>query len=347
MKGFDKAHWPDFNVAASEEPQPADAAAKPYSGERFRRASEMVKAQLRDDQGKDVGDVKDLLVRTDDARVAHVVVEFDRSGYDKGGWVALPMSSVRPKGRDFVAAFKADHLRSAATKDAKAERGKAGNAEPHPRAVERAATDRDERVSKLLGRKVVDPAGQDLARVKDLVIDTVERRVAYAILSVGGVARIGDKPVAYPMPAREAWIEGDKFVLQSSQAKLKAMPEYEVERPYEAQAIPRFMRASDLLDIDLVDHSGRDVGNLRDIVVNMASGEVRYVVADFDSAWVQDGKLFAVPFRQLRKAERHHDPVMQFGLNELHGWMIFDEGKWPDLNDPRYRSQVERYANVQ
>ena len=349
MKGFDSKSWPDFNspgFVGGKNETAGTSTARPYTGDRFRRASEMVKAQLRDPQGKDVGDVKDLLVRAEDARVGHVVVEFDRSWYDKGGWVALPMSSVRGEGRDFVATFKPDHIRPAEGKDARTAQQAVPKPEAHAKAAERPAADRDERVSKLVGRKVVDPAGKDLARVKDLVIDTQERRVAYAILSVGGFLKVGDKPVAYPLPAREAWISGDKIVLESSQEKLKAMPEYQVERPYEGKGPSRFMRASDLLGVELVDQSGRDVGDLRDIVVNLASGEVRYVVADFDSAWVQDGKLFAIPFRQLQKSREHHDPVMQFGLNELHGWMIFDEGKWPDLNDPRYRAQVDRYARA-
>ena len=49
--------------------------------------------------------------------------------------------------------------------------------------------------------KVRNPAGEDLGRIEELMLDLQEGRIAYAVLSFGGVLGLGDKPFAIPWPA--------------------------------------------------------------------------------------------------------------------------------------------------
>ena len=50
----------------------------------------------------------------------------------------------------------------------------------------------------IIGVKVVNASKEDLGKIEDLVIDSRDSRVAYAILSFGGFLGVGDKHFAIP-----------------------------------------------------------------------------------------------------------------------------------------------------
>ncbi len=52
--------------------------------------------------------------------------------------------------------------------------------------------------STLTGDKVKNPAGEELGTLKELMIDLDSGRIAYAVLSFGGVLGMGDKLFAIP-----------------------------------------------------------------------------------------------------------------------------------------------------
>ena len=53
----------------------------------------------------------------------------------------------------------------------------------------------------ILGAKIVNAQGEDLGEIEDLVIDTRDNRVAYAIVSFGGFLGMADKHFAIPWKA--------------------------------------------------------------------------------------------------------------------------------------------------
>jgi sporulation protein YlmC with PRC-barrel domain len=65
------------------------------------------------------------------------------------------------------------------------------------------------RAEKLVGTKVKNPAGQDLGKVEDLVIDLATGKVRCGILSFGGFLGIGDKLFAVPFSSMKLRQTGD------------------------------------------------------------------------------------------------------------------------------------------
>ncbi|HTD86193.1 MAG TPA: PRC-barrel domain-containing protein [Candidatus Binatia bacterium] len=68
------------------------------------------------------------------------------------------------------------------------------------------------KASKLMGMQVKNKEGEDLGKVKDLVIDFESGKIAYAVMSAGGTFGIGGKLVAVPVQALTLK-PGDKALL--------------------------------------------------------------------------------------------------------------------------------------
>ncbi len=63
--------------------------------------------------------------------------------------------------------------------------------------------------STIIGDKVLNPAGEQLGIIKELMIDLDEGNVAYAVLSFGGFLGMGDKLFAIPWEALALDTEGN------------------------------------------------------------------------------------------------------------------------------------------
>lgn len=305
--GFSETTYPDFNAAEPE----GDAKV------RYRALRTMVDGDLKDAAGKDVGDVKDFMVVIEDARVANIVVEFDRAWYDKEGWVALPRESILHRGNDVIANFEPDNMRPAS----EVAREKARQ-EALRKAAEAAARslDREERASVLIGKPVADLQGASLGKIADLVVDPASHRVTQVVIA--GPA--GTK--ALPLPAPNAYRSAEGLVVNAEQL---------------AAAPAGGHRASRLMGTDLRDHQNEDVGDVQDLIVNLGTGKLRYAIARFVPTWVAAGKVAAIPIRDVR--DDGGKPVMRSGLHQLQGALIFDDKEWPPLDHPQYRAYMDQY----
>jgi len=78
--------------------------------------------------------------------------------------------------------------------------------------------------STLIGDKVVNMEGEDLGKIEELMIDTYNGRVNYAVLSFGGFLGMGDKLFAIPFPSLRLDTENKRFVLNVDKERLKNAP---------------------------------------------------------------------------------------------------------------------------
>ena len=318
MRGFRSTEWPDFDAVR---------AGAPAGEPRHVRASKLLGSDLLDRRGADVGDVRDFLVDLHDGKLANAVVEFIPSWFRAGELVALPMTSLSHRGAAFVAEFEAADMRPAE------EARKAAQAPPAP--PPRAPLDRALRASRVIGMPVVDAQGNEVARVQDIVLEPVAHRATHLLLAPGGA---GGKVVALALPPpRNASLKDGRLALEMNRDALLALP------PHGAPPAGT-VRASLALKAQVSNPEGKEVGKVEEIVVNLGEARINYAVAAFDPNWVQEGKLVAVPLRELKPAEGGR-LAMQYRLNELNRAYFFDKGSWPDLNDRSLLATMERYVN--
>ena len=82
----------------------------------------------------------------------------------------------------------------------------------------------------LCGDAVVNPTGESLGRIEELMIDLDRGKVAYAVLSFGGFLGIGSKLFAVPFEALELDAENQRFVLDTPREKLEQAPGFDKDQ---------------------------------------------------------------------------------------------------------------------
>lgn len=217
------------------------------------------------------------------------------------------------------------------------------------------------RASKLIGENVNDAQGDKLGEIKDLVIDANARTIRYAVLAHGGVLGIGEKLFAYPVSMLKRKAGSDDLVLNVDKEKLENAPGFdrgkspfgddkysaEVDRYYgtssSGSANAKLVRASDLIGKNIDDRSGKDAGEIEDLIVDLAGNRVPYAVVDFDDSWAKesDGKLVAIPLESLTMpTDRDAKLVIDMQPDNVDMSRAFSDNRWPDFSDPTWRQSA-------
>ena len=84
--------------------------------------------------------------------------------------------------------------------------------------------------STLLGDRVVNPQGEHLGEIKELMIDPQTGHVGYAVLSFGGFLGMGDKLFAIPWHALILDADNKCFVLDIPKERLENAPGFDKDR---------------------------------------------------------------------------------------------------------------------
>lgn len=86
------------------------------------------------------------------------------------------------------------------------------------------------KASSIIGTDVVNPKGDNLGDVKEVVIDPRTGKVAYAVVSFGGFLGMGTKLFAVPFSALAYDIEKNHYVIDVSKERLEAAPGFDADK---------------------------------------------------------------------------------------------------------------------
>jgi sporulation protein YlmC with PRC-barrel domain len=82
----------------------------------------------------------------------------------------------------------------------------------------------------LLGNDVYNKDGEDLGDIKEFMIDMTSGKIAYAVLSFGGLLGMGDKLFAVPWTALTLDTINRRFTLNVLKSALKDAPGFDKDR---------------------------------------------------------------------------------------------------------------------
>ena len=81
--------------------------------------------------------------------------------------------------------------------------------------------------STLQGDAVVDRNGKDAGKVESIMLDVATGRVAYVVLSFGGILGLGNKLFALPWSALQVDEANKRFIVNLTQEQLLAAPGFD------------------------------------------------------------------------------------------------------------------------
>lgn len=106
---------------------------------------------------------------------------------------------------------------------------------------------------------------------------------------------------------------------------------------------PALMGADTLVGNNVCNHKGEDLGDIKEIMLDMTSGRVGYAVLSFGSILGLGEKLFAVPWDALTLDAENKRFVLDVGKERLKNAPGFDQDNWPDMADPSWASSIHSY----
>jgi sporulation protein YlmC with PRC-barrel domain len=106
---------------------------------------------------------------------------------------------------------------------------------------------------------------------------------------------------------------------------------------------PRLMGADTLIGDDVMNTAGDNLGEVKEIMLDMQSGQIAYAVLAFGGLMGMGEKLFAVPWQALRLDTTNKCFTLDVAKEQLHKAPGFDKDAWPDMEDITWQSQVHNF----
>lgn len=110
---------------------------------------------------------------------------------------------------------------------------------------------------------------------------------------------------------------------------------------------PQLMGADTLVGNDVYNHNGEDLGDIKEIMLDMRTGKVRYAVLSFGGFLGMGEKLFAVPWNALTLDTANKRFVLNVEKASLENAPGFDKDKWPDMADQSWALQIHSFYGTQ
>lgn len=106
---------------------------------------------------------------------------------------------------------------------------------------------------------------------------------------------------------------------------------------------PGIMGTDTLVGNDVYNANGDDLGDIKDFMVDMNTGTIRYAVLSFGGFLGMGDKLFAVPWNALTLDTNNHRFVLNVAKETLKDAPGFDKDHWPAMADPSWAQGVHRF----
>lgn len=103
------------------------------------------------------------------------------------------------------------------------------------------------------------------------------------------------------------------------------------------------LTATSIIGDKVENPQGEDLGTIDNLMINVRSGRVEYAVVEYGSFLGIGGKLFAIPFEELRVLPDRRVFVVNRDKEYLRLSPGFDKNHWPDTNDHTYYGDVDSY----
>jgi len=218
------------------------------------------------------------------------------------------------------------------------------------------------RASKLIGKEVRSSEGERLGKIHDIVLTPDLQSVSYVVVSRGGFLGIGNELHAVPWSAVKVGI-GDSYILPMTKDQFimskgfmhgywpttvsispSGQLAYAATTRQESREV-QHQRVSRLMGTNVKDPQGKTAGDIRDMVIDLNTGQIAYNIVSFggffgvnpEYAAVPSGAITLQPFRNVARLDVDSRTLRA---------NAFSPAQWPDLSDPSYAQRIDRIYGV-
>jgi len=225
------------------------------------------------------------------------------------------------------------------------------------------------KLSALTGREIRNPQSDRMGQIEDIVIDAATGQIAYAVLSFGGFLGLGETWVVMPWGSLQTTDGGKTFTLNMSEEQLKNAPNFDPNQwpdmedrhwgdtihayygqpPYWGRRLPptaahetteppsfQLLRSSQALRQEVMNTRGQHIGQIEDIVIDAALGDIAYGVLSFGGFLGLGEKWFAIPWGAFEPSSGFGAMTLDVSEEALKKAPGFDKDQWPELANRRW-----------
>lgn len=106
---------------------------------------------------------------------------------------------------------------------------------------------------------------------------------------------------------------------------------------------PRLMGADTLMGNDVYNRQDEDLGDIKEIMLDVAAGRISYAVLSHGGLLGMGEKLFAVPWEALTLDTDKKRFTLDVSKERLESAPGFDKDSWPDMADPVWKNGIHSY----
>jgi len=109
----------------------------------------------------------------------------------------------------------------------------------------------------------------------------------------------------------------------------------------------QLVKGSTFIGADVENPQGQNLGDIKDIVIDRASGRITYAVVSFGGFLGMGEKLFAVPWGAFAQPRADKDKfVLDVDKERLKNAPGFDQNNWPQMASREWVTSLYSYYNV-
>ena len=106
---------------------------------------------------------------------------------------------------------------------------------------------------------------------------------------------------------------------------------------------PELMGADTLLGNDVYSQNDEDLGDIKEIMLDMRTGKVSYAVLSYGGFLGVGEKLFAVPWQALKLDTENKRFILNVDSAKLDSAPGFDKDHWPNMADQTWINSINSY----
>ncbi len=107
------------------------------------------------------------------------------------------------------------------------------------------------------------------------------------------------------------------------------------------------LSASSLCSDSVRNAQGEDLGSIKDLMVDVTTGDVEYAVLSFGGVFGIGDKYFAVPWQALKVDQIEKCLILDVSKDRLKDAPGFDKDNWPNMADAQFRDSIYGHYGIE